>query len=86
MINSDSANFSIADALYNHEDVTADDFPIRLFEDNETFAAREGLHIVKANPNQGHDVWEKNQRNTMLRSVASIWATTHLTFQLLMPK
>ena len=33
------------------------DFPIRIFENNETFAANEGLHVVKANTAQGHDIW-----------------------------
>ena len=59
MIDFDSSLFDLSDALYNDESVTADDVPIMIFEGNETFAAREGLHIVKANTAQGHDVWSR---------------------------
>ena len=30
--------------------------PIRNFANNEVFAANEGLHVIKDNPYQGHDV------------------------------
>ena len=59
MINSDASQFEYPDALDFDTQVTADDIPITIFIGNETFAAREGLHIVKANPNQGHDVWSR---------------------------
>ncbi|MDJ0630895.1 MAG: G8 domain-containing protein, partial [Rhodobacter sp.] len=53
----DSDLFAFPDAMHYRESVTADDAPIRIFEGNETFAANEGLHVVKANTSQGHDVW-----------------------------
>lgn len=56
MLGVDPDHFAHPDALYNQR-VTADDTPILDFNNNETFAANEGLHVVKANPNQGHDVW-----------------------------
>ncbi len=59
MINFDSDLFEFPEALYYDDDVTADDASIRLFENNEAFAAKEGLVVVKANPRQGHDVWSE---------------------------
>ena len=49
--------FDYPGALYNDPDLTAHETPILDFKGNETFAAKEGLHVVKANPNQGHDTW-----------------------------
>ncbi len=49
--------FVLPEALYNDPNITAHETPILGFARNETFAAREGLHVVKENPNQGHDVW-----------------------------
>ncbi|MEP4996686.1 hypothetical protein, partial [Pseudophaeobacter sp.] len=46
-----------SDALWNDDAVKPSTPSIREFSGNESFAAREGLHIVKDNPNQGHDVW-----------------------------
>ncbi|MEO1606420.1 MAG: G8 domain-containing protein [Pseudomonadota bacterium] len=59
MIDFDSEITSVSDALYNADTVTPDDVPIMIFQGNETFAAREGLHVVKANTAQGHDVWTR---------------------------
>ena len=56
MINANSEHFVHSDALQGGF-VTADDIPISMFDGNETFAARAGFHVAKANPNQGHDVW-----------------------------
>ncbi|MEO1192690.1 MAG: cadherin-like domain-containing protein [Pseudomonadota bacterium] len=43
--------------LFNGDStVGPDDAPILEFRNNEAFAAKEGLHVVKANPNQGHDL------------------------------
>ena len=56
MIDVPAENFAYEDALMRTS-VSADDTPILSFSGNETFAAREGLHVVKSNPAQGHDVW-----------------------------
>lgn len=57
MIPFDASLFDFPDALYNDPNLTAHATPILGFEGNEAFGARQGLHVVKANPNQGHDVW-----------------------------
>ena len=44
------------DAFTGRERMNPDDSPILSFKDNEVFASNHGLHVVKANPNQGHDV------------------------------
>jgi hypothetical protein len=57
MINFDAGLFEFPEALYFEDSVGADKTAIRTFSGNETFAANQGLHVVKANPNQGNDVW-----------------------------
>ncbi|MEM9231924.1 MAG: G8 domain-containing protein [Pseudomonadota bacterium] len=57
MLESDAANFHYPSVLHYDDAVRSDDVPILMFDGNETFAARQGLHVVKANPDQGHDVW-----------------------------
>ena len=57
MIDIDSDLFEFPGALYFDEEVSPADMPIRNFDGNETFGARYGLQVIKANPNQGHDVW-----------------------------
>ncbi|MFV0359674.1 cadherin-like domain-containing protein [Tropicimonas sp.] len=52
----DSAVFDFPEALGLSDSVDVDDAPILTFINNETFAANQGLHIVKAEPNQGHDI------------------------------
>jgi Ca2+-binding RTX toxin-like protein len=59
MIGSEVAHFELPEALLYKETVSADDIAIRLFSNNETFAAQRALEVVKANPNQGHDVWSE---------------------------
>ncbi len=56
MINFDSHLFEFPAALYFDDDVGANVPSIRQFENNETFAAKDGLVIIKGNPRQGHDV------------------------------
>ena len=56
LIKFDAATSDLEKALYYDDDIAPDDHPILEFSNNETFAARSGLHVVKANPNQGHDV------------------------------
>lgn len=46
----------IAEALHFTSSVHPEKAPILSFSSNEAFAAREGLHVVKANPNQRHDI------------------------------
>ena len=53
----DAELFDFPQALAYDDVVRADDVSIRVFDGNETFASNEGLHVVKANTAQGHDVW-----------------------------
>ncbi len=48
--------FSMPEALRRAEPVLPDHPPILNFHDNEAFASAVGLYVVKANPNQGHDI------------------------------
>lgn len=57
MLPVDPEHFEFPDALLYQSDIRADHVAILGFSGNETFAANMGLEIVKANPNQGHDVW-----------------------------
>ncbi|NND42606.1 MAG: hypothetical protein HKO04_11085, partial [Silicimonas sp.] len=59
MIDFDASLFPYSEALLNNPTTTADLTPILTFDGNETFAAKQGLHIVKSGPNQGHDVWSE---------------------------
>ena len=59
MIEFDASKFEYGDVFFGDDMVWPGLVPIREFSGNETFAAREGLHIVKANPNQGHDIWSE---------------------------
>ena len=52
----DAAQFEFADALNYADDANAATTPITAFSGNETFASRQGMHVVKASPNQGHDI------------------------------
>ena len=55
-INISADQFELPEALANSSSRGIDDAPILGFTNNETFASKEGLHVVKANPNQEHDV------------------------------
>ena len=55
-INIFAEQFDLPEALGGLSSLGPDDAPILGFSGNEAFAATEGLHVVKANPNQGHDV------------------------------
>ncbi len=48
--------FPMAEALLRSGPVSPDDPPILNFHDNESFASTVGLYVVKANPNQEHDI------------------------------
>lgn len=52
----DPSLFDFPEAVGEGGLVNPDDTPILHFSHNEAFAAKEGLHVVKANPNQGHDI------------------------------
>ncbi|MFK7945810.1 MAG: G8 domain-containing protein, partial [Paracoccaceae bacterium] len=52
----DASVFDLPEALGLRNKVAPDDAPILLFQDNEVIASKQGLQVVKANPNQGHDV------------------------------
>jgi hypothetical protein len=56
MLDFDGALHDYPEIFGGRDDVSPDDAPILDFRDNEVFAARQGLIVVKANPNQGHDV------------------------------
>ncbi|MDQ2076689.1 Ig-like domain-containing protein [Marinimicrobium sp. ABcell2] len=48
--------FMFPEALGLSRDTHADNIPIRHFHGNEAFASTVGVFVVKAGPNQGHDV------------------------------
>ena len=48
--------FMLPDALRRNGNSAPDDAPILSFHGNESFASTVGLYVVKANPNQQHDV------------------------------
>ncbi|MEZ5471811.1 MAG: G8 domain-containing protein [Marinicella sp.] len=48
--------FMLPEALRRGANSDVDDAPIMSFEGNESFASTVGLYVVKANPNQQHDV------------------------------
>lgn len=48
--------FMLPEALTRNGNASVDDAPILSFEGNESFASTVGLYVVKANPNQQHDV------------------------------
>ncbi|WP_299829762.1 G8 domain-containing protein [uncultured Roseobacter sp.] len=75
----DSEVFAAPDAFFGDETVFLDHFPVLGFDGNETFAAKEGLHVVKSNPNQGHDLHSKFSDFTAwnVRSGAHFEYTSH---------
>lgn len=75
----DSATFDLPEALGLRDKVAPDHAPILHFTDNETFAANAGLFVVKANPNQGHDVHSVIQDFTAwsVRTGAELEYTSH---------
>lgn len=57
MLNFPAERFMLPEALNFKQDTSPDDPPILDFDNNEAFASTVGLYIVKANPNQGHDIY-----------------------------
>ena len=56
MLGFPSTHFMLPEALGAGLNSAPDDAPILGFHDNEAFASTVGLYVVKANPNQEHDV------------------------------
>jgi len=56
MINFPGSIFMLPEALPRAYLTTPDDAPILEFDNNEAFASTVGLYVVKANPNQEHDI------------------------------
>ncbi|MEM7188605.1 MAG: cadherin-like domain-containing protein, partial [Pseudomonadota bacterium] len=56
MLEFDASVFDLPEALGHGTNIRPDDTPILSFSDNEVFAARGGIQVVKGNANQGHDV------------------------------
>jgi len=56
MLSFPNTAFMLPEALSGGRPINPDDAPIRNFHQNESFASTVGLYVVKANPNQQHDV------------------------------
>ncbi len=56
MLGFDNQAFTLPEALRRSGQSAPDDAPILGFHDNESFASTVGLYVVKANPNQQHDI------------------------------
>ncbi|RBP50603.1 Ig-like domain-containing protein [Arenicella xantha] len=79
MLNFPPDRFMLPEALGLGSDATPDDAPIRDFDNNEAFANTVGLYIVKANPNQEHDIMTTLSDFTAwnVRAGAAIEYTSH---------
>lgn len=71
--------FMLPEALGLSRDVGADDIPIRHFHHNEAFASTVGVFVVKANPDQDHDIYTVMSDFTAweVRAGAAIEYTAH---------
>lgn len=56
MLSFPGSAFMLPEALRRGSNSSVDDVPILSFEGNESFASTVGLYVVKANPNQEHDI------------------------------
>ncbi len=56
MVSFPNTAFMLPEALRLYANVSPDDAPIVSFLGNESFASTVGLYVVKANPNQQHDI------------------------------
>lgn len=59
MLDFPAQNFAYPGIFFGDQTLSPTQAPILVFEGNETFAANQGLHIVKATPIQGHDIWTR---------------------------
>lgn len=75
--------FPMGDALRRDRANSPDHPPILNFHDNEAFARTVGLYVVKANPNQGHDIHSHITRFRAWEVVAgaAIEYTSHYLLQ-----
>lgn len=73
------AVFSMPEALRRASLVSPDHPPILNFHDNEAFASAVGLYVIKANPNQHHDIHTHMSRFTAweVRAGAAMEYTSH---------
>lgn len=80
-VDPDTAHFP--ELGYGMDSVTVDHMPIQGFHDNEAFATHTGIIVVKANPDQGHDVRTimDGFLNWETREGAHITYTSHYTLQ-----
>lgn len=75
--------FMLPDALRRNAESSADDAPILNFINNEAYGNLVGLYVVKANPNQQHNVNSVFENFTAweVRAGAAIEYTAHYTFK-----
>jgi hypothetical protein len=71
--------FMLPEALRIAGDASPDDAPIFNFHDNEAFASTVGIYVVKANPNQQHDIHSHLSKFTAweVRAGAAMEYTSH---------
>ncbi|MEM1089081.1 MAG: G8 domain-containing protein [Pseudomonadota bacterium] len=79
MIGFDNQAFTLPEALRRNGQASPDDAPILGFHDNESFASTVGLYVVKANPNQQHDIHSHLSRFLAweVRAGAALEYTSH---------
>jgi len=79
MIRFDAKYFDFPEAVGEGKLASPNHAPILSFIDNETFAANFGLHVVKANPNQQHDIHShlKRLKAWSVRNGAHLEYTSH---------
>ncbi len=71
--------FMLPEALRRDTNSSPDDAPILNFHNNESFASTVGLYVVKANPNQEHDIHShlSDFRAWEVRAGAALEYTSH---------
>ncbi len=71
--------FMLPEALRRGANSSVDDAPVLSFAGNESFASTVGLYVVKANPNQQHDVHShfKNFKAWEVRAGSAMEYTAH---------
>ncbi|MGJ8662992.1 MAG: G8 domain-containing protein [Marinicella sp.] len=79
MLSFPGSAFMLPEALVRGRDSNADDAPILSFEGNESFASTVGVYVVKANPNQQHDIHShfKNFTAWEVRAGSAMEYTSH---------
>ncbi len=79
MLSFPSSAFMLPEALPWRTNTSVDDAPILSFDGNESFASTVGVFVVKANPNQQHDIHShfKNFKAWEVRAGAAMEYTSH---------